>query len=234
MFATVATHSRVIMLDLRTLGLGVVAFGATFAVGWWFGLGKATPAFDAKGQKSPPPLATPVSATNPPTRPAAPVIEIKPLWGGPPAPAKASLPQAQGKGLTDNDGLRRSVILRAKAYQRPVCNQDSKSLYVIAATRYAETLTRAAGCNNFPKCPMGMGMLDDVWRLNRSAADIPVAEAMAAAHATGGLSEKSFRADVGRAVRVIAGADFNSGPRPQCESSSSRSRRWRVRIRFRR
>jgi hypothetical protein len=231
MVATVATHSREIMLDLRTLGLGVVVFGATFAVGWWFGLGKATPALGAKEQKSPPPLVTPVSTPVASAPPAAPVIEIKPLWGGPPAPAKASLPQPQGKGLTEDNGLRRAVILRAKAYRRPVCNQDSKSLYISAATRYAETLMRAAGCNNFPKCPMGTGMLDDVWRLNRSAADLPVAEAMAAAHASGGLSEKSFRADVGRAVRVIAGADFNSGPRPQCESSSSSSRRWRIRIR---
>jgi hypothetical protein len=231
MVASSATRHRDIMLDLRSLGLGAVVFGATFAVGWWFGLGKATPSPEALDRKSPQQVATPVSVPVAPAPPAAPVIELKPLWGGPPAPAKTSLPQPQGNGLTEDDGLRKVVILRAKAYQRPVCNQDSKSLYVSAATRYAETLMRAAGCNNFPKCPMGAGMLDDVWRLNRSAADLAVAEAMAAAHATGGLTEKDFRADVGRAVRVIAGADFNSGPRPQCESSSSRSGRWRIRIR---
>jgi hypothetical protein len=32
------------MLDWRTLGLGIVVFGATFAVGWWFGLGRPAPA----------------------------------------------------------------------------------------------------------------------------------------------------------------------------------------------
>jgi hypothetical protein len=214
------------MLDLRTLGLSVVAFGATFAVGWWLGLGKATPALGVS--EPPPPLAAPVSM------PATPAIEIKPLWGGPPAPPapKAAALPAQGKGLTDDEGLRKSVILRAKAYLRPVCNQDSKTLYVSAATRYAETLMRAAGCHNFPKCPMGMGMLGEVWRLNRSPADLAVAEAMAAAHASGGLSDRSFRGDVGRAVRVIAGADFSKAARPDCESSSSsRSRRWRIRIR---
>jgi len=140
-------------------------------------------------------------------------------------------PPPQGKGLTEDGGIRQAVIWRSKAYQRPTCNADSKTLYVNAATKYAEALMRAAGCHNFPKCPMGVGNLTDVWQLNRSAADIPVAEAMAAAHAAGGLSEKSFRSDVGRAARVIAGVDFNSGPPPECEQASSRNGRWRIRIR---
>jgi hypothetical protein len=140
------------MLDWRTLGLGVVVFGATFAVGWWLGLGRPAPA--------------------------AAVTEAKPAISAPegkpqqvavlsqPAPLAKAWPK--GKGLTENDGLRQAVILRAKAYQRPACNADAKTLYVIAATKYAEVLLRSAGCNNFPRCPMGMGTLDDVWRLNRS------------------------------------------------------------------
>ena len=123
-------------------------------------------------------------------------------------------PPPQGKGLTENDGLRQAVILRAKAYQRPSCGGDPKTLYIMAATKYAEVLMRSAGCNSFPKCPMGTGALNEVWRLNHSAADRPVAEAMAAVNAAGGLSEKDFRGDVARAVRVIAGSDFSSGPPP--------------------
>ena len=57
---------------------------------------------------------------------------------------------------------------------------------------------RSAGCNNFPRCPMSMGQLERVWEANRSALDMPVARAMAAAHAAGGLSERDFRGDVGR------------------------------------
>ena len=98
--------------------------------------------------------------------------------------------------------------------QRPACNADAKTLYVVAATKYAEVLMRSAGCNNFPRCPMGMGTLDDVWRVNRSAADKPVAEAMAAVHTAGGLSEKDFRGDGGRAARVIAASTSPQGPRP--------------------
>ena len=203
------------MLDWRTLGLGVVVFGATFAVGWWLGLGRPAPA--------------------------AAVIEAKPAVAAPEAkpqqvavlsqPAPLAKAWAKGKGLTENDGLRQAVILRAKAYQRPACNSDAKTLYIVAATKYAEVLMRSAGCNNFPRCPMGMGTLDDVWRVNRSAADKPVAEAMAAVHTAGGLSEKDFRGDVGRAARVIAAADFSSGPPPKCEEAGSRNGTWRIRVR---
>jgi hypothetical protein len=213
------------MLDWRTLGLSVVAFCATFAVGWWLGLGKAV---------SLPEIVTSVLPgavhTSSAQAPSSPRIAAKP-----PVPSRTGARAAEplsGKGLTDNDGLRQAVVLRAKAHQRPTCNADPKTLYIIAATKYAEVLMRSAGCNNFPKCPMGVGTLDDVWRLNRSAADWPVAEAMAAVNAAGGLSEKDFRGDVGRAVRVIAGTDFSSGPAPECESPSARrGGTWRIRFR---
>ncbi len=210
-----ATCPRKIMFDWRTLGLGVVVFSATFAAGWWFGLGQPAPA--AAVTKAEP------AASAPEPKPQQVAVLSQP------APLVKAWPR--GKGLTENDGLRQAVVLRAKAYQRPVCNQDPKTLYIVAATKYAEVLMRSAGCNNFPKCPMGMGALGDVWQLNRSAADKPVAEAMAAVNAAGGLSEKDFRGDVGRAVRVIAGADFYSGPPPKCEEASSRSGTWRVRVR---
>jgi hypothetical protein len=155
------------------------------------------------------------------------------------APGSAAAPPSAGSassrnsnGLTEDEGLRKAVILRAQAYERPSCYSDPKTLYINAATNYAEVLMRAAGCNNFPKCPMSEGQLDQVWRGNRSAPDRPVAEAMAGVHAAGGLSEKSFRGDVGRVVRVIAGADFNSGLAPECIASRTRS--WTPRIRIRR
>jgi hypothetical protein len=206
------------MIDWRTLGFGAVAFSATFAIGWWLGLGKAIslPAAIAL------PSAFPWSSAPPPDRP----IVARP---SPASEAPAGRPTAR-PGLTD-EGVRQDVILRANAYQRPTCNQDPKSLYVTAATRYAEALMRSAGCHGFPKCRVGWGQLNDVWLLNRSAPDLRVAEAMAAAHAAGGLSEKDFRGDVGVAVRVIAGGGFSSGPAPECQSSGTRGRTWRVRIR---
>ncbi len=205
------------MLDWRTIGLGIVVFGATFAAGWWLGLGKSAPAAITEAK----PAVTVPEAKSPQVAVASP----------PASPVQAWSQAPEGKGLTENDGLRQAVILRAKAYQRPVCKQDAKTLYVVAATKYAEVLMRSAGCNNFPKCPMGMGNLNDVWQRNRSAADKPVAEAMAAVNAAGGLSEKDFRGDVGRAVRVIAGADFHAGPPPICVAANSRAGTSRVRVR---
>ena len=151
--------------------------------------------------------------------------------------AKASAPPTvpewpEGAGLTQNELLRRSVVLRGKAYLRPSCSADARTLYVIAATNYAEVLMRAAGCHNFPKCPMGESQLDRVWRGNRSTLDRPVAEAMAEVHVAGGLTDTDFRGDVARTVRVIAGIGLNGGPLPQCQDSSTRSRAgWRTRIR---
>jgi hypothetical protein len=137
---------------------------------------------------------------------------------------------ARGEGLTTDNRLRQAVVLRAQAYLKPACNTDAKRPYVAAATRYAEVLMRSAGCSNFPKCPLSPGMLNDVWQGNRSVLDQPVAQAMAAVHAAGGLTDQSFRGDVARAVRVIAGRNFAAGPAPACQSARSA----RVRIRWRR
>jgi hypothetical protein len=197
------------MLDGRTIALGLIAFCVTFAGGWWLGIGNLTSA--ALGNAA---VSNVASSVDAPAR--------LPLLAKA-APVDAA--SAPGKGITENYGLRRAVILRAKAYQRPVCNQDARTLYIIAATRYAETLMRAAGCGNSPRCAIGEGMLDDVWRLNRSAADLEVAHAMAAVNRAGGLSERSFRGDVGRAVRVMAGADFRPGPGPSCVAATSTSSR---------
>jgi hypothetical protein len=196
------------MLDWRTILLGVFVFAATFAGGWWIGFGSAVDVSDI-GQ-----FASAVANT----------VAPKPSS---PATAKTYV----GKGLTDDDHLRRAVILRSQAYQNPYCNQDPKTLYIVAATKYAEVLMRATGCSAFPRCRVGIGQLDRVWQLNRSALDEPVAEAMAAVHAAGGISEKDFRGDVGMAVRVIAGRDFATGPGPECISPEQQTSRWRIRIR---
>ena len=151
--------------------------------------------------------------------------------------AKASAPPTradwpEGSGLTQNELLRRSVVLRGQAYLRPACNGDARTLYIIAATNYAELLMRAAGCHNFPKCPVGAGQLDRVWRADRSVLDRPVSQAMAEVHAAGGLTVKDFRSDVGRAMQVIAGTELRGGPLPACADSGKRSRTgWRVRVR---
>jgi hypothetical protein len=211
---------------LRTLLIGALAFCLTFIAGWFLGLGRTTSTVEAAQPKQ---VEQPKQAQQPTLVPLEPKLAaFRREAAVPPKPAPG---EVLGKGLTDNDGLRQQVILRAKAHERPVCNADSKSLYITAATRYAEVLMRSAGCNNFPKCPMGEGNLGDVWRLNRNAADAAVAEAMAKLHALGGIGEKDFRADVGRAVRVIAGRDFNTAPGPQCEHQSSHGGRWSVRIR---
>jgi hypothetical protein len=117
---------------------------------------------------------------SPPARPPAEPASVKPPE---PAAVKPAEPW-RGKGLTD-DGIRQAVILRAKAYQRPTCEADPKTLYVMAATRYAEVLMRSAGCHQFPRCAMGLGAFERVWELNRSAADQPAAAAMAAVPAPG-------------------------------------------------
>src|SRR5438552_15930617 len=101
------------MFDWRTLALGAAVFGATFAGGWWFGLGKTNWSFALPGAKAS-------------------------------APSKGA-DWPDGVGLTQNELLRRSVVLRGKAYLRPSCNADARTLYVIAATNYAEVLMRTAG-----------------------------------------------------------------------------------------
>jgi hypothetical protein len=188
------------MFDWRTLALAAAVFGATFAGGWWFGLGKTKWSFALPGAKAsaPPPGAD---------------------W-------------REGTGLTQNELLRRSVVLRGKAYLRPYCYSDARTLYIVAATNYAEVLMRTAGCDSLLKCAMGESQLDRVWRANRSVLDRPVAQIMTEVHAAGGLTDRDFRGDVARAVRVIAGTDLRGGAGPQCVESRGRpSSAWRVRIR---
>jgi hypothetical protein len=52
-----------------------------------------------------------------------------------------------------------------------------------------------------------------------------------AVHAAGWLSEKDFRGAMPAAVRVIAAADFFSGPPPKCEEGGFRNGTWRIRVR---
>jgi hypothetical protein len=193
-------------MDIRTLTLGIGAFCATFLVGWWFNIGGLAAGFAKPGPAS--------AASDTAGRLA------------------AAQPKPQGKGLVNDKPTRDAVIAWARRYQNPSCNQDARWGYVRAATKYAEALMRSAGCHNFPRCPMSMGQLDRVWQANRSPLDTPVAEAMAEAAGAGGLNEKSFRGDVGRAVRVIAGRGFDPGPPPDC--STRRNRSWSFRIRGRR
>jgi hypothetical protein len=201
------------MLDFRTLALGLGVFAATFLVGWWLDIGNLASRSMAK-----------------------PVVERPPLTPQPSASPQAVVhtpPKTpERKGLVDDKVTRDAVIAWSKSYQRPTCNQDVRWGYTKAATNYAKMLMRAAGCNNFPRCPMSMAQLERVWRANRSSADMPVAEAMAAANAAGGLNERAFRGDVGRAVRVIAGRDFDPGPAPICSSQRAR-KSWSVRYRRR-
>jgi hypothetical protein len=199
-------------------------------VGWWLGVGKLASASNV------PPAATvgAVPAGAPPAAPELPELQpkLRAFQQQPPEPPKqvAALP-TKGPGMTSSERLRKSVVLAARAYMNPSCEGDAKAIYVRAATEYAEALMRAAGCNNFPKCPMGHSMLDRVWQANRNALDQPVAEAMAMVHRAGGLTDRRFRGDVGRAVRVIAGVEFADKPGPGCKSS--RNRGYNVRIRRR-
>jgi hypothetical protein len=199
------------MFDLRTLGLAAGAFCATFLVGWWLNIGNLAAGI---GVSAKPAGEAPVTQAAPASNQKT-AVQAKP----------------QGQGLVQDKLTRDAVIAWAKSYQYPACNQDVRWGYTNAATKYAEALMRSAGCNNFPRCPMSMGQLERVWVENRSAPDVPVAEAMAAAHGAGGLNEKSFRGDVGRAVRVIAGRDFDPGPAPECSTSANRTWSFRVRRR---
>lgn len=208
-------------MDLRTIALGIGVFCATFLVGWWLNIGGL-----AAGKA---PVRPAMEAPAPTAQPAATVGQRVAVQTPPsqPVPTKTW----QGKGLVSNQLTRDAVISWSRSYQRPACNQDVRWGYTTAAAKYAEALMRSAGCNNFPRCPMSMAQLERVWEANRSALDRPVAEAIAAAHAAGGLSERSFRGDVGRAVRVIAGRDFDPGPAPECFTRSRRTWGFRVRRR---
>jgi hypothetical protein len=217
-------------MDVRTIVLGAGVFCATFLVGWWLNIGNlvagislARPATvgQATAPQADPSASHPVPAT------ATQKVAVRTPQSKAPLQPKSW----NGPGLVRDKLMRDALISWAENYQRPRCNQDVRWGYTQAATRYAEALMRAAGCNNFPRCPMSMSQLERVWEANRSALDRPVALAMADAHAAGGLSEKSFRGDVGRAVRVIAARDFATGPAPECSNRSSRT--WSIRIRRR-
>jgi hypothetical protein len=232
------------MFDWRTVLLGCAAFAATFAGGLWFGVGNLPTlvGLSANEVRQPRAAAGTLAVTSAPRAPSSgPSTEGAPTQAtavesaapttvaavARPARFAAPAPPA-GKGLTD-DRLRREVILRAKAYLKPSCNSDPVALYVAAASKYAEVLMRSAGCSQFPRCRISEGFLNEAWRANRSTLDQPVADAMAEVHSAGGLSEKSFRGDVGRAVRVIAARDFAEAPAPECDSGTKRrtKMRWR-------
>jgi hypothetical protein len=209
------------VMDFRTIAFGISVFCATFLAGWWFNIGS---------------LASGISAVQPTTVGQAPAAQTPTAANQKVAvrtpQSKDSPPKAwQGPGLVNERSIRDAVITWSQNYQRPACDQDVRWGYTMAATRYAEALMRDAGCNNFPRCPISNGQLARVWEANRSMLDMPVAQAMAEAHAAGGLSARDFRGDVGRAVQVIAGRDFASGSAPQCSSGSNRSSRVRIRRR---
>src|SRR5262245_32867957 len=155
------------MLDWRTLALGAGVFVATFAGAWMLGLGKPGSLLGPAGADPSPSLVA---------------VSAEPGIPGWPA----------GRGLTDNELLRRSVVLRGHAYRYPACDSDARALYLVAATNYAEVLMRTAGCRNFPICPLNEAELDKVWEARRSILDRPVAEAMLAVHSAGGLKVRDF------------------------------------------
>jgi hypothetical protein len=147
-------------------------------------------------------------------------------------PSKAPPPKAwNGPGLVKDKLLRDVVVSWAEKYPKPPCNQDVRWGYIDTASRYGNALLRAAGCTG-STCRLSNGQLQRVWEENRSALDRPVAEAMAFANAAGGLSERAFRGDAGRAVQVIAGRDFDPGPAPVCSNRNNRT--WGFRVRGRR
>ena len=216
-------------MDFRTLALGFGVFCATFLVGWWLNIGGL-----AAGVPSRPAMETATSANQQtPTsqKVAVQTPQSKASQSKDSRPQASRFPAWQGGGLGNDKHTRDAVIAWSKSYRNPRCNQDVRWGYTRAATRYAEALMRTAGCNNFPRCPMGLSQLERVWEANRSALDRPVALAIAEANAAGGLSDAAFRGDVGRAVRVIAGRDFHAGPAPHC--TASRTRTWGFRFRRR-
>ena len=168
-------------MDFRTLALGVGVFCATFLVGWWLNIGSLWHLGIGAARLR----TAPAPADKPRRRPKKVAVQTPQSK----APAAESW---QGPRMVQDKLMRDAVISWAQTYQRPTCDQDVRWGYTIAATKYAEALMRSAGCNNFPRCPMSEGQLERVWEANRSAADLPVAQAMAAAHAAGGLNEREL------------------------------------------
>jgi hypothetical protein len=217
-------------MDFRTIALGVGVFCATFLVGWWLNIGGLASGRSASPSvgEMPAPAAAHAQETQTPAQPSTTGGQKVALQTPQP---KAPPPKAwNGPGLVKDKLLRDVVVSWAEKYPEPPCNQDVRWGYIDTATKYAGALLRAAGCTG-ATCRMSNGQLQRVWEESRSALDRPVAEAMAAAHAAGGLSERSFRGDAGRAVQVIAGRDFDPGPAPQCTNRTSRKSGWRVRVR---
>lgn len=198
------------MLDARTLALALAVFCATFAAGWWLGIGNLASAVPTSWARPAEPVSAPSQS---------------------PSSLAVRTDARPGRGLTDDDELRAAILDLAKVYHRPTCGQNVRARYVEAASEYAEALMLAAGCHNFPECRVGTDGLERVWRANRSRLDQQVADAMAVVHRAGGLSVKSFPGDVGRALRVIAETEFSSEPAPVCTASRSTSGRFRIRFR---
>jgi hypothetical protein len=206
-------------MDFRTLLLGVGVFCATFLVGWWLNVGGLSAGFSHR----------PITEAQEPMEQSATTTGQRVAIRTP----QAKMPSASnwsGRGLVGDKLLRDVVTSSAEKYQDPPCNQDVRWLYTKHATEYGEALLRAAGCSS-QRCPFSTARLQRVWEENRSALDRPVALAMAGAHAAGGLSERNFPGDTGRAVQVIAGRYFEPGPPPACSNRTTRG--WSFRIRRR-
>jgi hypothetical protein len=143
-------------------------------------------------------------------------------------------PGARPTALTEHENLRKVLILRAAAYGRSPCSREAKTLYLNAASAYAEKLMRAAGCHQFPACGLSIDALDRVWQAHRTPGDTAVSGAVAAISSAGGTAEKDFRGDIGRSIRVIGNSEFGSAQ--FCVASATKSGgsgSWRVRIRRR-
>jgi hypothetical protein len=227
------------MFDWRTFILICLLFGAGFAGVSWIAPGTAKPSTVSSAPKETA-SAPPPGPAHPRASPQAPLDAPNADSGGS-RPASTPRPQPEAKAApqldikpqaaSDGDPMRDAVVHAALLYGRSPCRNDVKNLYVGAATAYAEKLMRSAGCSAFPACRVDAARLEQVWRLNRTPSDRAAAEAMAAVNVTGGISERDFQGQVGRAVRVMAGSGFRHGP--SC-GTSSRTTTHTVRIRIRR
>jgi hypothetical protein len=127
--------------------------------------------------------------------------------------ATVSLGEAAGE-------LRAAVVRTAMGYRGSRCSHNAKARYITAATHYADEVMRAAGCRDYA-CGAAATHLEPTWRRVRTPEDGAVSEAMRAVNLMGGVAERDFPGDVGRAVRLIAGSDFGRGQ--SCVATVSRT-----------